>query len=218
MAEQSVTFEQLVDWVEGKLDATDAALVAAAVAANPELQTTIDWLEQFSSVRQQVTLADPPSTVQRALMARFVERHQPTTATMQPSAQQAPEETTPGFFQRLLATLTFDSSTGLAPAGVRSATTPDERQYLYHTAIAEIALNVQQDSNLPQVTLWGQVFPLDDHLDPAGLTVQVLQDAKEMDVTTTDEYGEFSFSIPTGLYEIVLMSDSNEVSIERLEV
>src|SRR5215216_6328064 len=97
-------FSELLDWLEGRLPSDKAREVAE------RLQTTdaatladLDWLRLFQQARQSVQFASPPPKVRETLKQRFAEARQP-----------------PGFFQRLLANLTFDSHAQPATAGLRS--------------------------------------------------------------------------------------------------
>src|ERR671917_518827 len=174
----------------------------------------VDWVEgrlpedEVRAVEEQVSRADsralesPPQEVRDALMARF-EAH-------------VKGRQTPGFLTRVLASLTFDSN--LRPAvGLRAAGAQQARRQLVYSADAfDVALNFRSRVLDKYVDLEGQVFPHDDEeLEP--FVVQLLQVGTERALTATDELGSFAVrDISPGTYEMVLSTDTLEISIARV--
>lgn len=192
------TFEQLVEWLDGRLPPDEAAAVAAALEQpDAATQANLDWLRRFHGARHQVRLALPPQRVRTELTRRF--------------EAFAQERRQPGFFQRLMALLSFDSGAGLAVAGVRSAATQgQQRQLVFVADAAEIVLNVLPRAQDRQVNLTGQVFPA--LAAPARFSVHLLRDSAEVALTSTDDLGEFGFEgLPAGEYDLVVSSDQFEV-------
>lgn len=194
-------FSELLDWLEGRLPPAEAQAVAKRLeTADTATQADLDWLRLFLQTRQFVRFASPPSVVRETLRGRF--------------AAYAEAREPPDFFRRWLATLAFDSRAQPAATGLRSAQRADEgaqRQLVYTTVAAEIALNVS--STLPDKSfiVTGQIFPLTD--TPIGVfSIQLLRDTGEVALATTDELGEFTFSdLPAGEYYIVISTSQYEV-------
>lgn len=196
------TMEQILDWLEGRLSAQAAATVAAQVAvADGALQAQVAWARAFLQASAAVIVESPPSALHQKLQQRFVDHQR----------QQQAAETEPGFFQRLVAALTFDSFLQPGLAGVRSAQTLDLRQLVYSTDVADVALNVRRDRTLGSHTLAGQLLSTSD-LDPATVSVQLLQNDREAGITLADDLGEFTFAnLPAGEYQLILSADQLEL-------
>jgi hypothetical protein len=197
-------FSDLLDWLEGKLPADKARVVAERLqSADAATQADLDWLRLFLQARQFVQFASPPPSVRETLRQAF--------------ATYAEAREPPGPFQRWLATLTFDSRAQPVTAGLRSAAEEGQRrQLIYTTETAEIALTVQ--SSLPDKTfiVTGQIFPLVDTPNDA-FSIQLLRAAGEIALATTDELGEFTFAdLPAGEYHMVVSTALYEVFIPSL--
>lgn len=205
MESNEISFERLADWLEGRLSEEEAEAVAEQVARTDEAtRAQLEWLRAFARVNEEVVLDAPPQEVRDELIRRF--------------DAYAEDRRTPSLLQRLVATLSFDS--GLQPAfGVRSAAGHDEqRQLVYTTDAADIALNVRPRSSNGHLDLDGQVFPADD-ADPASFSVQLLSGADEVGLTTTDELGEFAFeSVSPGAYQILVSGERVEILISSVEL
>jgi hypothetical protein len=205
MTEQNrISFERLVDWVDGRLSAEEAGAVEEWVAADEAARERVAWLRAFARVKEAVVLEEPPQEVRDALIRRF--------------DAYAESRRRPGLRQRLVATLSFDS--GLQPAfGARSAGGQGEqKQFVYTTHAADIALNVRPRHRNGHLDVDGQVFPADD-ADPASFSVQLLSGADEVGLSTTDELGEFAFeSVPSGAYQILVSGERVEILISSVEL
>jgi hypothetical protein len=119
----------------------------------------------------------------------------------------------PGFFQRLVAALTFDSFLQPGLAGVRSAEMADTRQLVYSTTIADVALNVRRERLHDNHTLAGQLLPTTE-LDPTTVSVQLLSNDREAGIALADDLGEFTFTdLPAGEYQLILSADQLELSL-----
>jgi hypothetical protein len=199
------SFEQLIDWFEGRLSEEEAQLVAAQVAAADEAtQADVAWLRRFYQASQSIVLAEPPAAVSKWLERRF--------------AAYARQRRRPSVWQRLVASLSFDSRAGLA-AGVRAVTTSEnQRQLIYETDPAMVVLTAQLRSHDRRFDLLGQVLPA--HEKEADLVrVLLLRGKDEIDSTLTDDLGEFTLTaLPAGLYTLVLNSDQYEIVISSLDL
>jgi hypothetical protein len=198
----SPSFEQLLDWVDGRLSPIDGEEMARRVAAaDAETQTLAAWLRAFRQVSETTVLARPPAELRQRLRQQFKAEHG-----------------RPDFFRRLVASLTFDSSRQWAAAGVRSAAGQgQQRQLLYSTEVADIALNLQPDALGQRLALLGQVFPAADSSE--AYSVQLLRGDREAAITLTDELGEFTIeSIAPGVYDMILSSEQVEVFVTNIEL
>lgn len=201
---EKLSFAQLVDWMEGRLPAAAAAQVAAQVAANPALQADVAWLQTFHQISDQTTWEAPPTEVRADLSRRF--------------AAYAAENRAPTWWERLTAVLKFDSQTQPMAAGIRSAAAA-ERQLIYSTPYADVALTIQQRPATQAFTIWGHVLPLAAPA-PDVYSVQLRQDETERGFTAADELGEFVFAnLPGGEYELAIQHDQYEILVPlRLSV
>ncbi len=65
-AEPKVTFARIADWVDGRLSEQESDQVAAAVAADPELQADLEWMQELVRTGRALPLvAEPPLLRQR---------------------------------------------------------------------------------------------------------------------------------------------------------
>jgi anti-sigma factor RsiW len=190
----SLSFEQLLDWVDGRLSERDAEEVARQVAAaDADTQRLVAWLRAFRQASATTVLARPPAELRRQLRQRFKE-----------------ERGRPGFFRRLVANLTFDSARQRPTAGV-------PRQLLYSTEVAAITLNLQTNSEGQQLTLLGRVSPF--AATHQSYSVQLLRGNQEEAITLIGESGEFKIeSITPGVYDMILSSEQVEVFITDIEL
>lgn len=197
-----LTMEQILDWLEGRLSTQAAATVAAQVAvADGALQAQVAWARAFLQASAAVIVEPPPPLLHQKLQQLFVDH----------GRQKQAAAAEPGFLQRLVAALTFDSFLQPGLAGVRSAQTLDLRQLVYSTAVADIALNVRRERALGNHTLAGQLLPTSD-LDPTSVSVQLLQNDREAGITLADDLGEFTFAdLPAGEYQLILSADQLEL-------
>lgn len=207
MKKSTIEFARLLDWLEGKLPDEEAQEISRQMEdADEESRVNLAWLQRFQQARQNIQLDRPPALVRAALQERF--------QAFSESRQE------PGFFQRLAAILTFDSRAQMVTAGIRSAAAEgQQRQLVYATEAAEIVLNLWLSGDNGHVNIAGQIFPLNENLDPADFLVQLLQDTVEFGLTVTDDLGEFSFDeIPSGQYELIAGNDQVEIVVTSVMV
>jgi hypothetical protein len=194
-----------MDWMENRLPAAEAAAIAQAVEADPQLRERAAWLREFLQLSEGVVLVDPPAEVRRAANAAF--------------AAYAQSQRPPGILQTLSALLTSDSWQRLSLAGVRNVTLQTApRQLVYSSDAADVALNVHAQSGSQEIDLDGQIFPLDDS-EPAGFIVQLLHDGIELRLAACDAAGKFSLAgLPSGQYDLVISSDHAEIELGPLDL
>ena len=204
--ENKPKFADLLDWLEGRLPEEQARLLSEQLSvAGEETQYNLEWLRGFLQLSREVKLASPPAKVRDVLKDRF--------------RTYAQDRKSPDLIQRLQATLAFDSSTGFATAGVRAApSTGRQKQLVYKTRIAEIALNLQPRADDQRINLIGQVFPTGD-ISPDSFVIQLVQNSSDMELTTTDDLGEFFFEgLLADTYDIIILADQFEVVIPSIQL
>lgn len=203
--QNELTFEQLVDWVENRLAPAEAAVVAEQVAANPTAQTEVAWLRALGQTSNVVKLTKLPVAVRTALVEQFT--------------QLTRDKEQPGFFQRLFARLTFDSSLQPAAVGVRAAEFGRTRQLVYATGVADVAINLQPRPLEQGMDVLGQILLNDDAFVPDEFSIQLLQESREVGMTLADDLGEFTFAgIQPGRYQLILSTDMLDIQLPDLDL
>ena len=198
-------FARLMDWVEGRLSEGEARAVGEQVAAaGGATRAEVAWLRAFARVSEDTVIASPPARVRDALIERF--------------DAYAEGKRHPGLLRRLVATLTFDSTLQPAP-GLRAARAQQaQRQLVYSTDAADVALIVRPRPRDGLLDLHGQILPVDS-VDPGIFGVQLLEGSSEVATTATNELGEFTFeAVPQGVYEVLAGSDRVEIRLPDVEL
>ena len=202
---ENVEFARLLDWVEGRLSEQEARIVEEQVAAaGSETRADVAWLRAFARISDDTVIASPPPGVRETLIERF--------------EAYAEGKQQPGLLERLVATLTFDSN--LRPAlGLRAATAPEsQRQLVYSTAAADVALHVRPRPQDGLFDLNGQIFPADGN-DSGTFGVQLLEGSSEVATTATNDLGEFTFeAVSPGVYDVLAGSDRVEIQLPEVEL
>ena len=200
----SINWEQLIDWLEGHLSEEEAAILVALLSADDEAQLDEAWLRQFYQASDRLVLADPPTAVTDRLEQRF--------------ATFAQNRRPPSLYQRLLASLSFDSQLTLV-RGARTATPAgDQRQLVYATDLATVALTLQKRDQDQKFDLHGQLLPTEAS-ETDLVRVLLLKEEAEFDSTLTDDLGEFTLTaLPPGSYQLVLSNEQYEITIPTLHL
>lgn len=202
----ALNFGRLLDWIEGRLSAEEAAAVAqAAEQADDATRAEIAWLQAFMRVSARTVLAAPPLDTHTALVQRF--------------AEYAQRKRPPSLLRRLAATLTFDSGLQPAAAGLRSAGVQDPpRQLIYSVEIADIALNIQPRQQSQNVDLIGQILPKAGAAADSFI-VELVYGGATIGSAAADDLGEFVFeNLTPGAYELGLRSQHVDVRITAIEL
>ena len=202
---EEVEFARLIDWVEGRLSGREARAVEKQVAtADSATRASVAWLRTFARISEDTIIASPPSEVRDTLIERF--------------EAYAEGKQQPGFLERLVGRLTFDSN--LQPAfGLRAAgITESQRQLVYSTEAADVAIIVRPRARDGLLDVYGQILPVDG-TDSGVFGVQLLKDASEVATTATNDLGEFTFeAVPPGVYEALAGSDRVEIRLPQVEL
>ena len=198
------TFEQLLDWLEGRLSDDEAQHVANLLsAANDSTQADAAWLRAFFAATNTIRVTDPPADVVERVQRQFAAHPQKPPTT--------------NLWQRLVGTLTFDSYS-TAAAGARAAGVGEQRQFLYETGRATVVFTLQRRDHDELYDLMGQVLPTDDS-DVDLIQVSLVRDGVEYDSGITDDLGEFIFpAIPLGQYDLLFGSSGYEIMIPSIDL
>lgn len=190
----AVSFRDVADWIDGRLDEQAAGRVAAAVAQDRALQHAADWYRTFRHTAARMPLESPPQEVHDLLVRRF--------AAMRPPA--------PGFFERVRAAIAFDSATARPAVGVRAADTGVTRHLVIESGAVDVALDLYPEDR--HVRVEGQLLPPDPDA-PAGGTVRLLRDGVQLAVADADDTGHFALPpVPPG--EAVLLAEIGDLAVE----
>lgn len=205
---QRPDFDRMLDWIEDRLPPEEAENMAERVASNESARADAEWLRAFARVSGETIIGSPPAEVREELRRRF---------EAFAGERRAEERSRPGIMRRVLAALSFDS--GMQPAlGVRSAGCSEaQRQFIYSTDLADIALNLQPRPG-GKLDLLGQILADGDE-DPEGFTVQLLRKGVEAGIADADDLGEFAFEeIEPGRYEIIISAGRFEILIPPFDL
>jgi hypothetical protein len=202
---ENEVFAWLVDWVEGRLSEQQVRTVEEQVAAGGSAtRADVAWLRAFARLSEDTVIASPPAEVREALVERFEAYAEGKQHT--------------GLLQRVVATLTFDTNVqaahGLRAGGVSGL----QRQLVYSTVAADVALIVRQRSREMLVDIHGQILPVDSaHSGVFG--VQLLEGSSEVATTATNDLGEFTFeAVSPRVYEALAGSDRVEIRIPNVDL
>lgn len=197
-------FAQLVDWVEGRLSREEARTVEERIATDATARANVEWLQAFAAVSENTVIASPPPKVRKTLVERF--------------EAYAERKRGPGILKRLVATLSFDSALQPAP-GLRASYAPDQqREFVYCSEVADIAITVRLRPHDGLSEIEGQIFPING-ADPEAFGVRLLDGASVVAAITANDLGEFSFgAVPPGTYEVLATSDRAEIWLTGIEV
>jgi hypothetical protein len=202
---EDVEFARLLDWVEGRLSEQEAQAVERQVAAaGSTTRADVAWMRAFARISEDIVIASPLSEVRDALVDSF--------ETYAEGKQQ------PGFLERLVATLRFDSNlqpaSGLRAAGISES----QRQLVYSTDAADVAIIVRPRTSDGLFDVYGLILP-SDATDSGVFDVQLLQGATEVATTATNDLGEFTFeAVSPGVYEVLTGSDQVEIQLPEVEL
>jgi anti-sigma factor RsiW len=195
-----ITFARLADLAEGRLSPEETAEERAHLAACTSCSAQAAQLGHLSALMRADTSEDAPAELVSSVVRMF-------------RARQAQREE-PGLLRRLVAALTFDSSS-LQPAfGVRSGQAAPARQMLFSAGDLDVDLRLAPGGE--GWTVSGQV------LGPCEGGEVELVDAEGSTAAraTLNELCEFTLLPPTpdGTYALRLRLDGAEVEIPELSL
>jgi hypothetical protein len=120
--------------------------------------------------------------------------------------------------ETIWATLSFDSNRDQELVGARSDVQSRQRQWVWQSSAAEVALNLWDNELAPgTVSLSGQVLP--GSSPDTVYRVHLLIEDIGVAITTSDEYGEFQFEgLDRGDYFLALVSNHVELIVGPIPV
>ncbi len=194
MSQENISFEKLIDLVEGRLNKIDAQRLQTLIADDPAASNVHEWITNFVSIAQQSTLQSPPAATRSAL-----EDLLPARATLADGAQR---------IVSYIAQLIRDVPTGAALAGARSASVDARRQLMFD--VGEGAdLIVQLELNGDRILVSGQVLASEP-----SWNVRLVGEHSSLEVVA-DEFGEFTTHVAASSYlRLDLVSNSHTTSVD----
>lgn len=191
-------YEQLVDWVEGRLPAEQQAAVQSHLNACTRCRTEAARIERMTRVmRSDASIDAPPELIQRAVKL----------------FRRRASEPAPGLLQRWVATLSFESRT-LAPAfGLRSQNVT-ELQQIYNADGFDIDLRIAPDAT--GWTVSGQVLGL-EKAEVAGVATFVGEGVTLHASLSDDLFFKF-VGVQPGRYMLIVRLGAVELVVEDLVV
>jgi hypothetical protein len=195
------TFDRLIDWLDDRLPADQAArLSERAAAGGPELERTVAWLRAYLAAAGRIHFRTSPA-LQTRLAALFTDRERGRPLSV--------------MIRRYVAELVSDSGVRANQAGLRGASDAP-RQLLFSSDVADIVLSMSATNGA--TLLHGQIFPNTE--EPADrLLIQLFQDSIEVRMTVTDGTGHFEFAnLPPGAYALVAVGNALEVQTAAITI
>jgi hypothetical protein len=195
IASKHVSFSQIADLVEGRLDAETHHRLQAHTETCSRCSKEIDWMIRLvEHMRTDRSEDAPPQAIAQAIEI-FQSRPTPLAPTIR---------------QRIQAILRFDSKQTLQPSGVR-ARAQFERQLLYNIGDADLDMQLAPEGDLWRIA--GQVLGPDVRgsieLEGNGKAIQA----------SLNELGEFRLPpMPSGTYTLMLHLAATDVELVGLEV
>lgn len=201
--ERDLTFERMLDWVEGRLSGAEAAAVAEVLAGDPDRRATVDWIRTFLRVTDAPAAADPPAHVRETLLRRFEDRLRAVRR--------------PWLAERVRATLTFDSGMGLIPAGARGMDMLEvggsERHLVYSAPGLDVALDIYL-LEAGAVRIDGQILST-RQIDDPGFVVRLLRGTEEIASATADDLSQFWIDgVRPDAYRLVVTGRELEITAD----
>jgi len=174
-------------------------------------QGNLAWVEKIVRLAATDETTEPPRWVLNRAIQLFEQ--------MGPKRQ-------PGFLEKIMASLVFDTLAQPQMAGVRRAG-PETRQCLYRAGDFDVDLSVELGQAPDTVTITGQVLRAEGASQDVGHSLaevghrqaSLLQQTETIQTTVTDHLGEFSFeAVLQGVYDVRITLADHEVWIPGLEI
>jgi hypothetical protein len=193
MFQRHLTTDLLADLAAGRLADSERIDALNHLASCARCTGELAWIERASSTLHAslVELEDAPD----ALVTRAV-------SIFRPAPQQATTEASPGIFQRIVASLTFDSGSSPLAFGVRSAL-PVERQLLASADAIGIDIDLRVVPHGDRWNVIGQMLGDDESFD-GTVTLQPVSGDTAVRTAPINQFGEFTVhDLPSGMWELV---------------
>lgn len=199
-------FEQLIEYLDGRLSAERAEPLAAHLATGcRRCEADRQWYKQVRTLAASDDTIDPPAWVTRRALQLFDSL-----------------ESQPGIIERvgrLIAALVFDSLAQPAVAGVRSTETAS-RQLLYSAENYSIDLQISP-SDKSNAIVMGQVLRKDDlrFESVSNIPLSLVRRGESVASVVTNETGEFVLTeIDCGEYDLFIDARDLSITVTSLPV
>lgn len=193
--------EKVIDWLEGRLNAREAAKMAERVENDPEFAATTEWIRDLMNMTSDFKLVDPPMRLRPALERLFDARRR-----------------RPGLLKRLVAQLVSDSWDGQPAPGMRSAGMAAEtRQLLFSSDLLDISTTLRPHPGGENFDLLGQILPLAG-IDPGICSIELTGPDSTPQLAESDDTGNFEFrDLPDGEYQLIISGPGFEITMPMLK-
>ena len=199
-------FNQLIDYLDGRLDPDRAeSIVAHLESGCPQCIADREWYLRVGTIASSDRSIEPPAWVVKRAIKLFDQKSERR-----------------GLVSKLgdaIASLVFDSMARPIAVGVRSAQ-PSNRQLLYRAGDYSIDLMINL-SGESEAELMGQVLREGDFEFECvtGLSLQLMQDGETVCSAETNHVGEFSISgVGQGDYDLRVETAEVSITIQSLPV
>jgi len=200
-----IEIEQLLDVAQGRAEAAVANRIQThLVSGCARCQDNWSWIQRIVHLAAADDSVEPPPWVLNQAIGLF-EAYGP--------------QRQPGRFQRLVASLVFDSLAQPQLVGVRQ-TGSAARQYIYRADDWDVDLSFEPGEEPETLDITGQVLKGEAVTEEiTGIPVHLTQAGQILASTVTDRLGEFTFDhIARGTYDLSLELRDQQVWIEHLDV
>lgn len=180
-------FEKMIDYLDGRLAATEAALIERHLASGcASCASTGHWYRRVKAIASRDDSVEPPGWVLKRAMKAFLAHRDSYSVDI-------PEQ---------MAILVFDSLYRPEIAGMRSTSVAD-RQLLYSAAGYSVDLQIAR-SGLSAVNVMGQILKDGEQgfESVSGLPLELAKAGTTAAMAVTDAVGEFTIDgIISGEYD-----------------
>jgi len=190
-----IPFEQLIDFVEGRLSPDEQAQSRAHVSACHRCAAEVTWLERVIELMRANDIEEPPPRVATHIMHSFRSRSTPALSPLPP---------------RIIAALRFDSAQLRLPLGMRSGPIA-ERQLIFSAEGLNLDLRITPAGSLWMVSGQALVSGRRGQVElrsPSGTLQAELSDASEFVLPP----------VPPGDYMLILRLADVEVEVSGLKI
>lgn len=198
------SFEKLLDYLDGKLTATEAERVATHLSSGcAACSANRDWYNQITTIATQDESVEPPAWVTKRALRIF----------------EAPKPRLLGRLVQSIASLTFDSFARPAVVGVRSTETTN-RQLLYSAGAYSIDLQIAPVSG-SQADLAGQILCEDEASfeSVAALSLELIGEDEKRHSGLTNGMGEFTINgLKQGVYNLTIHTPEGQITAYHIPV
>ena len=190
-----IPFEQLIDFVEGRLSPDGQAQARAHVSACHRCAAEVAWLERVIELMRTNDIEEPPPRVATHIMHSFRSRSAPVLSPLR---------------QRIIAALRFDSAQLPLPLGMRSGPIA-ERQVVFSAEELNLDLRITPAGSLWMVSGQALVSGRRGQVElrsPSGTLQAELSDVSEFVLPP----------VPPGDYTLILRLADVEVEVAGLKI